>query len=88
MPAGSDSDEEPAEEQMRMTFLGNKHSKPQQRGVLSALQEDHPVSIQACAARLHEYSYYEEILRHTHFFLMSLVRTMQDSQECLGCACL
>ena len=27
-----------------MTFLGTKHSKPQQRGVLSALQDDQPVS--------------------------------------------
>lgn len=42
--AGSDSEEEPAEEQMRMTFLGTKHSRPQQRGVLPALQAEHPVS--------------------------------------------
>ena len=27
-----------------MTFLGNKHSKPQQRGVLAGLQDEHPVS--------------------------------------------
>ncbi len=35
-----------------MTFLGTKHSKPQQRGVLSALQDDQPVS--ALHAGLHQ----------------------------------
>lgn len=44
VPAGSDSEEEPPEDNMRMTFLGHKHSKPQQRGVLSSLQDDQPVS--------------------------------------------
>ena len=52
MAAGSGSEEEPAEEQMRMTFLGTKHSKPQQRGVLSALQEDHPVGLPCCKGPL------------------------------------
>ena len=44
VPAGSDSEEEPPQDNMRMTFLGHKHSKPQQRGVLSSVQDDQPVS--------------------------------------------